>query len=399
MSKFYAIVLLLLVFTAHTYSQVNHLVINEIDYDQIGNDSTEFAEIYNGSGSTLSLAGKTLVFVNGANNQTYLVVDLSPAGQLLNGQYLVIADSNTYVPPSALKIYFNTLLNNIQNGPPDGIAIVDTVTQTLIDAFCYEGAMTSCNVTGIPGLVSLVEGTAFTTAADSNNVQGSLNRFPNGADVNNASVDWTFLYLPTPGATNNVVPPPSVPVLVSPANNSTGQNVTLNLTWGASSNALSYRVQVAADAGFSSIIVNDSMVGGTSKTISGLANNTQYWWRVNAKNYYGTSAFSGVFNFTTSVTGIINNGTTIPDKIMLYGNYPNPFNPVTNIRIDLPNSSDVKLRVYNIEGKLIDNLVNGFLQAGVYVIPYDAGSIPSGVYFYKLTAGSYKQTKRMILVK
>jgi hypothetical protein len=190
-----------------------------------------------------------------------------------------------------------------------------------------------------------------------------------------------------------------VPALVSPVNNSTGQNVTLNLTWGASANALSYRVQVATDAGFSSIIVNDSMVGGTSKTISGLANNTQYWWRVNAKNYYGTSVFSSVFNFTTTITGISNNGTTIPDKIMLYGNYPNPFNPVTNIRIDLPKSSEVKLQLYNIEGKLIDNLVNGFLQAGVYVIPYDASSIPSGVYFYKLTAESYSQTRRMVLVK
>jgi hypothetical protein len=188
-------------------------------------------------------------------------------------------------------------------------------------------------------------------------------------------------------------------VLVSPPNNATGQNVTLNLTWSASPNAVSYRVQVAADAGFTSIIVNDSMVGGTSKTISGLANNTQYWWRVNAKNYYGTSVYSSVFNFTTTVTGISKNGAEIPGKFMLYGNYPNPFNPVTNIRFDLPNHSEVSLQVYNIEGKLIDNLVKGVFEAGIYNISYDAGSLPSGIYFYKLTAGNYTQTRKMVLVK
>jgi hypothetical protein len=84
---------------------------------------------------------------------------------------------------------------------------------------------------------------------------------------------------------------------------------------------------------------------------------------------------------------------------MLYGNYPNPFNPVTNIRFDLPNHSEVSLQVYNIEGKLIDNLVKGVFEAGIYNISYDAGSLPSGIYFYKLTAGNYTQTRKMVLVK
>ena len=395
-------VLFLLIFPILAYSQVNHLVINEIDYDEISNDSTEFVEIYNGSNSTISLAGKTLVFVNGANNLTYLVVDLSPAVQLLSGQYLVVADSNTYVPPSAKKINFIARLNNIQNGSPDGVALVDTVAQILIDAFCYEGAMTSCSVTGIPGMVSLVEGTAYIVAADSNNVEGSLDRFPNGTDANNAATDWTFRYLVTPGATNDVVAAPTVPVLVSPANNSTGQPIAINLTWNSSANAVSYRVQVATDAAFTNIIVNDSLVGGTTKAISGLTNNTQYWWKVNAKNFYGTSAFSGAFTFTTTIVGINIYSTELPEKVKLYSNYPNPFNPSTKIRFDIPQLSgnnNVSLEVFNSAGQKVKELINQPMTAGKYEITFDAVNLSSGFYFYKLSAGNFVETKKMIVVK
>jgi|GEM_PF-435930 len=92
---------------------------------------------------------------------------------------------------------------------------------------------------------------------------------------------------------------PPTPTLISPANGSTNQLTTLTLTWNRSGNTDTYRVQVATDTNFSNLFANDSTVTDTLKTISDLANLTIYYWRVNAKNSVGVSAFSSVFRFTT----------------------------------------------------------------------------------------------------
>ncbi len=87
------------------------------------------------------------------------------------------------------------------------MALINTSTQTVIDALSYEGAMTAVTITGFPGPVSLVEGTALATAvADSNTVDGSLSRIPDGQDTDNANADWKFTKQPTPGAANVMVP-------------------------------------------------------------------------------------------------------------------------------------------------------------------------------------------------
>jgi hypothetical protein len=92
--------------------------------------------------------------------------------------------------------------NAIQNGAPDGVALVDTVNKKLVDALSYEGAITLAAIPGL-GMVSLVEGTMLpVSVADSNTLQGSLCRLPNGADANIASMDWKFSSKPTPGAAN-----------------------------------------------------------------------------------------------------------------------------------------------------------------------------------------------------
>lgn len=97
--------------------------------------------------------------------------------------------------------------------------------------------------------------------------------------------------------------------------------------------------------------------------------------------------------------GIVPISTTIPDGYMLSQNYPNPFNPVTNIQFALPNAGYVKLAVYDMNGKEVAVLVNGQLAAGTYKADYNASSLSSGVYFYKLTAKDFTATKKMILIK
>ena len=92
---------------------------------------------------------------------------------------------------------------------------------------------------------------------------------------------------------------PVAPILVSPLNNAVGQNLSLTLVWNKSSTAATYRVQVATDSLFSGLIVNDSTVTDSTRAISGLNPLRYYWWRVNAKNLGGTSAFSTIYKFKT----------------------------------------------------------------------------------------------------
>ena len=178
------------------------LVINEVDYDQVSNDTDEFIEILNATGATRSLTGVVLYLVDGSANATYLTVDLGPAGSLAPGGTLLVATSTVVVPSGVKVVLLAKAKDNVQNGAPDGLALVDTGTKTVLDALCYEGAMTAASLPG-PMTASLVEGTALpTSVADSNTVKGSLARLPDGVDGDNAAVDWAFTPAPTPGARN-----------------------------------------------------------------------------------------------------------------------------------------------------------------------------------------------------
>ncbi|MFT3693152.1 MAG: lamin tail domain-containing protein [Kofleriaceae bacterium] len=179
----------------------NHLVINEVDYDQTVNpDSQEYVEIYNPSAATVNLTGKTLFLVNGANSEVYATIDLGSAGSLAPLSYLVIAGAGVTVPMTAKKIDPGWTTDKIQNGAPDGMALVDTTTMTVIDALSYEGSITAAQITGFGATtVNLVEGTA-TTAVDSG--AGALCRNPNGQDTDNAAADWQLCATLTPGTAN-----------------------------------------------------------------------------------------------------------------------------------------------------------------------------------------------------
>jgi hypothetical protein len=80
-------------------------------------------------------------------------------------------------------------------------------------------------------------------------------------------------------------------------------------------------------------------------------------------------------------------------------NYPNPFNPTTTIKYKIPTDGIVKLTVFDITGKFIQELVNGYKAAGTYYVGFDASSHASGTYFYKLEAGDYKSIQKMMVVK
>ncbi|MBM4165522.1 MAG: T9SS type A sorting domain-containing protein [Ignavibacteria bacterium] len=172
---------------------------------------------------------------------------------------------------------------------------------------------------------------------DKSNIQGtlfelsSLNSFTkyfwrvrakNNEGVSEFSDTWNF--------TTRQVAVPSVPTLISPENGAVNQEITLIATWNASDSAIVYRLQVAKDSLFETIVVDISEIENTSKEIGPLSSNTKYFWRVSAQNVGGSSEFSEKWNFTTkfiapsnapTLVSPENNATEISTKVVLVWNY------------------------------------------------------------------------------
>jgi hypothetical protein len=156
------------------------VIVNEVDYDQVGADTDGFVELKNAGTTSVALDGLALVLVNGGDGLEYDRVELT--GALAAGAFLSIAVE-------------------AQNGAPDGIALIDTATGALLDALSYEGEITAAVIDG--QTYDLVEGAALpASVADSNTQDGSLSRIPDGADTNDAASDWEFTTTKTPGAAN-----------------------------------------------------------------------------------------------------------------------------------------------------------------------------------------------------
>lgn len=90
---------------------------------------------------------------------------------------------------------------------------------------------------------------------------------------------------------------------------------------------------------------------------------------------------------------------TVPGKFILQQNYPNPFNPETNIKFELPRSEHITMNIYDVKGELIQKLINRNMNAGKYKIKWKGNDYPSGIYFYKIRAGEYAETRKMVLIK
>ena len=156
------------------------LVVNEIDYDQVGTDADGFVEIENVGAEAADLTGIALVFVDGGASTEYRREALE--GSLAPGGFLVVS-------------------SDAQNGSPDGVALLDTTSGALLDALSYEGAIESAQIGATT--YDLVEGTVLpASVADSNTVEGSLIRNPDGRDANDAASDWAFTTTVTRGAAN-----------------------------------------------------------------------------------------------------------------------------------------------------------------------------------------------------
>jgi hypothetical protein len=104
-------------------------------------------------------------------------------------------------------------------------------------------------------------------------------------------------------------------------------------------------------------------------------------------------------NPTGNPIGIINISSEMPSSYSLSQNYPNPFNPITNVKFSILKAGQVKLIVYDIQGREMETLLNESLKPGTYESTFNGSNYPSGIYFYKIQTDDFAQTKRMILIK
>jgi len=122
--------------------------------------------------------------------------------------------------------------------------------------------------------------------------------------------------------------------------------------------------------------------------------------------YVTGSARKSINSYSDAITikysqpiGITSNYNKLQERYVLEQNYPNPFNPTTNIKFEISKISNVKLTIYDALGREVETLVNEGLKAGTYQADWDASNYSSGMYYYRIVAGDFTDTKKMILIK
>lgn len=150
-----------------------------------------------------------------------------------------------------------------------------------------------------------------------------------------------------------------------------------------------------------STLIDSTTHPDTVYTATGLTNGTVYYFWVRAVDRFCTRRISAYSTSVqvTPVVGIQVTGNETPKVFALYQNFPNPFNPKTNIQFDLPRVTLTRITIYDLLGKEIDVPVNQVLAAGKYNVDFDASNLASGVYFYKIEAGNFIERKKMVVVK
>jgi hypothetical protein len=186
--------------------------------------------------------------------------------------------------------------------------------------------------------------------------------------------------------------------LVAPEDNALLKSDSCRFFWNHTVEAVvKYRLQLATDSLFTQIVIDDSTLTDTSYAAWGITDGN-YYWRVRARNVNGWGIYGSVRRFSV-IIGAVRDDSGVPRRYALEQNYPNPFNPTTVIRYQVPVVSEVRLVVYDLLGREVSVLVNERKNAGSYEVKFDATGLVSGVYLYRLTAGSFVQTRKLLLLK
>jgi hypothetical protein len=189
------------------------------------------------------------------------------------------------------------------------------------------------------------------------------------------------------------------PFLLNPTMDSTPMPDSIDFSWNSVSGAETYELQISYDNAFKNIYFGSFPSADTSLNFGSLVEDTTYYWRVRANNTNDHSNWSATWRFRTARITSVEQNNAVVKQFELSQNYPNPFNPTTRIHYSVVGNQNVTLKVYDVLGREVATLVNERKAPGTYDVSFNAGALPSGVYFYRLKAGSFTSTKKLMLLK
>ncbi|MBI9073244.1 MAG: family 10 glycosylhydrolase [Melioribacteraceae bacterium] len=193
---------------------------------------------------------------------------------------------------------------------------------------------------------------------------------------------------------------PAAPSLVYPTDVTTDVELNPTFMWTAKDGITEYGFQLYEGLSTSgNFLVIDTTLADTTFSVSDLKTDQLYNWRVYAKNDLGKGNWADVFKFKTGTATDVESSNDVVTEFRLKQNYPNPFNPSTTIEYSVSEVTTVKLQIYDMLGREVKILVNETQSAGNYSVVFDASNLASGMYIYKLQAGQYNSTKKLILLK
>jgi hypothetical protein len=271
-------------------------------------------------------------------------------------------------------------------------SVFDDSDIPLGDSLTFNFAISNNRVSG-----SIIGRELFLNSVNDSN--GTAMVIVTATDIGAASVSDTFIVTIVP-----VNDPPSVFQLLEPQNQIvlTSSDI-IDFVWSNSSDAdndpLVYELWLfgaSLDTSFSNIA--DTSFEFINSSI--LLPNTTYQWTASVSDGIVLVVCPDTFSFTTPVINSIEpDDPLIPSEYALNQNYPNPFNPTTSINFDLPHSSKVNIKIFNVLGEEVTTLVNRNLSPGKYQYNWNANGLASGLYFYRMETEEFVETRKMFLMK
>lgn len=344
---------------------------------------------------TLSANGDTIVPNSLAALFTYSTgfvdIEIGPDGNIYmtNGPYVSdrilrlrpVAPLYTSTPPLSATEEIEYSYTPTFNGTPPGLHVVSGPAGMYVDSTTWTVRWTPTNEQALQG--------SFNIQLRAENGAGAVNQ--------NYTVNVA-----------NVNDPPASFALFSPPNDTTlsfvGNDPTILFSWAPSADpdldTLRYTLELDTVNTFNSPALRDTATGTATSVVFTLPRvSRNYFWRSMVSDGHVTIVSQGfrrvVVSFVTTVPG----PEERPLQSALWQNYPNPFNPSTNIKFQIAHSNFVSLRVFDLLGRDVATLVNEVKQPGSYEVSWDVSGVPSGVYFYRLRAGSFTDTRRMMVLR
>ncbi|CAN5442413.1 hypothetical protein BH10BAC5_BH10BAC5_28290 [soil metagenome] len=208
---------------------------------------------------------------------------------------------------------------------------------------------------------------------------------------------------------SNIAPPTNTTVVTTRTDTS---RVNFSWTSAGSLPAITYKLKIKKFGGATAFLTSENSGSSTNLSVRkskldsvavslGLTGDSvNCTWTATAYNSPdSTSSGPNIIVIKTNTVAINNISTLLPTATKLYGNYPNPFNPNTKIKFDIAKNVLVRVTVYDMTGREVSKLVNTRLNPGTYEVDFDGALTGSGTYFYRIEAGDFVETRKMILLK